>query len=139
MLSAQDRNDIEYEAMYNYISEVISQNKYSDEVLEGDIAKWRDADDSYFVPGVCTLSANEIRSWVSDMFMDIADEYLRNNKDVSSFAALASKEELSDEQAYYDLIYAICSDIDEYALESDLFNDFCDTYFENNAEQDYDR
>lgn len=138
MLSAQERSDIEYEAMSNYISEVIDKNKYSDEVLDGDIPEWRDADDYYLVPGKCVLPAEVIKAWISDTFMYIADEYLKSFKGVSSFYDIASIEELSDEQAYYDLVYAVCSDIDEYALESDLYNDFCDIYFENKAEKDYD-
>ena len=136
MLSAQERSDIEYEAMSNYISEVISRNKYSDEVLDGDIPEWRDADDYYLVPGKCILSAEDIKAWISDTFMYIADEYLKEFKGASSFSDIASKEELNDAQAYYDLVYSICYDIDDYALESYLFDEFCNIYFENNAEKD---
>lgn len=134
MLTENQLYAVEAQAIDDYM-EVILSNRYSNEVVNGDIQKWRDADDYYTVPGSCTISGDTIKDWLIDRFDSLIEEFLYKSNKSQALSELAEDSDLADEESYYDFVYDKCEDIEQYFWSSDLFEDLCNEYFEEYGEE----
>ena len=133
MLTEDEMWTIENKAVQDYLDSV-QNNKYKNEVIHGDIQKWTDADDYYTLPGSCTVPGTTIKEWLIDNFESTIDEFLYKSSKCKSFDEIAEDEDLADEDSYYNFIFDKCDDIEEYFWSSDVFEELCNEYFEENGE-----
>lgn len=138
MLDSVDIERIEYQAIYDYINNVIQERNYGNEVIRGEVQKWTDADDYYTVPGSCSIPGSTIQGWIIDRFESVIDEFLEKSNNAQSIEDLAGDIDLYDEKSYYDFVYDICDSVEDYFWESDVYQELCNRYFENHADEDYE-
>ena len=81
MLTENQLYATESQAIDDYI-EFIQSNRYSNEVINGDIQKWTDADDYYTVPGSCTISGDTIKDWLIDRFDSLIEAIILDFCDI---------------------------------------------------------
>ena len=133
MLTKDEMWTVENKAVQDYLDS-IQDNRYKNEVIYGDIQKWTDADAYYTLPGSCTVPGTIIKEWLIDNFESTIDEFLYKSGKCKSFDEIAEDSDLADEDSYYNFIFDKCDDIEEYFWSSNVFEELCNKYFEENGE-----
>ena len=137
MIDSDKLEKIEYQAINDYLDTVVANRKYPSETIHGDVQKWDDADDYYTVSGTCRISGDTIKDWIIDRFNSTIDEFLKMSNNAQSIDELASDTDLYDEDSYYDFVYDICDSVEDYFWESDIYQELCNQYFEDHADENY--
>lgn len=134
MLTSDQLWEIENKAIADYL-ESIQSKRYKGELLTGDIQRWYDADRYNTVPGNCYVDGEVIRDWIIDHFESIVSEFLYKSGKCKSLDEIAEESDLIDEATYYDYVFDKCEDIEDYFWSSDVFEELCNEYFEENGEE----
>lgn len=135
MISGKEMLNIEANAIDDYINTKIANSQYKNEVIDGDLQVWTDADKYYEVPGICTVDSETIKEWLVDSFDSVISEFLRLSGGAEYISDLAEDSDLIDAETFYDFVYDTCDDIEEYFWSSDVFENLKDNYFEEHGEE----
>lgn len=134
MLTEKELRDIEYNAINDYTSS-IQDNNYLDKHITGDIQKWTDADRYCTLPGSCVVPGETIKEWISDNFDSLVDEFLFHYSESKSFDELAEDADLENKDTYYNFVFDMCDEIEQYFWSSNIFEELCNNYFEEYGEE----
>lgn len=137
MLSTDAMERIEEQAFNKYVENGMA-TRMDDDIVEGEIPVWTDADDYYMAPAKCTIPGDTIKDWLYDDFRTVVEKYFK----VYGVDSIHELPELE----YYDPISPIdyfecCMEMYEGIEDYFWYNIYPDKqqeYFEKHAERTYD-
>ena len=77
-----------------------------------------------------------IKTWITGNFESLIEEYLWKSGKKTTISDLAEPKDLVDRESFVEFLLDQLDNIEEYFWSSDMYSDFCDEYFAENAEQE---
>ena len=129
MLTFIELERIENAALNDYLSDL----NITDDIIYDTMPYWYDADSYVDINGKCNLPGDVVKEWIATDINDVIDRYLLSNN-VKSIDELASPDDISTAESYYDFCYGLFETDIESLWHEIKYQDRVDAYFEEHAQ-----